>query len=224
VAFSGLLITEIFHSLQGESSLIGIPFAFIRLTGCNLRCAYCDSVYAFKGGTKKSVEEVLETIRPYEVRHVLLTGGEPLLQRNTPELLQRLIAEGYEVSIETHGEVSIREVAPHARIVMDIKTPGSRMNRGGFRENLQYLKPSDEIKFVITSQSDYYWARDLMRETQLPTREILFSPALPAENSPAPYEGVQPRWLAERILEDKLPVRFQLQLHKQLWGMDTKGV
>lgn len=224
MAFSGILITEIFHSLQGETSLIGVPFAFIRLTGCNLRCAYCDSVYSFKGGKKMSIDEILETIRPYEVRHVLLTGGEPLLQRNTPELLQRLVAEGYDVSIETHGEVSIQAVAPYARIVMDIKTPGSRMQRGGYRENIQYLKPSDEIKFVITSQSDYYWARDLMRSVKLPTREILFSPALPAENSPSPYEGVQPRWLAERILEDKLPVRFQLQLHKQLWGMDTKGV
>lgn len=224
VAFSGLLITEIFHSLQGESSLIGVPFAFIRLTGCNLRCAYCDSVYSFKGGTKMSIDDILDQIKPYEVKHVLLTGGEPLLQRNTLPLLKRLREAGYEVSIETHGEVSIREFAPLARIVMDIKTPGSRMSRGFYRENLQHLKSSDEIKFVITSQSDYFWARDLMRSTRLPTREILFSPALPAENSPAPYEGVQPSWLAEQILKDKLPVRFQLQLHKLLWGMDTKGV
>lgn len=171
-----------------------------------------------------SVGEILAEVKPYQVRHVLLTGGEPLLQRNTLELLQALRAVDYDVSIETHGEVSIEKFAPHARIVMDIKTPGSRMSRGFYKENLKFLKPSDEIKFVITSRDDYAWAREIVRSAKLPTREILFSPALPAENSPAPYEGVQPRWLAEQILADHLPVRFQLQLHKQLWGMDTKGV
>src|SRR4051794_2279852 len=147
MAFEGLLITEIFHSLQGETSLSGVPFAFIRLTGCNLRCAYCDSSYSFKGGRKMRIVDVLDTIRPYQVRHVLLTGGEPLLQRQTPELLQALRAEDYRVSIETHGEVSIEKVAPHARIIMDIKTPSSGMNRGGFEKNLRFLKKSqDEVK------------------------------------------------------------------------------
>ena len=171
-----------------------------------------------------SVEEVLTAVRPFRVKHVLLTGGEPLLQRNTLELLHRLRADGYQVSIETHGEVSVESVAPFARIVMDIKTPGSRMSRGFYRENLKFLKSRDEIKFVITSRDDYFWARDLITSTELPTQEILFSPALAAKNSPSSYEGVEPRWLAEQILKDHLPVRFQLQLHKQLWGMDTKGV
>lgn len=176
-----------------------------------------------------SIDQIIETIRPYQVEHVLLTGGEPLLQRNTLELLHRLNHEGYRVSIETHGEVAIAPFAPYARIIMDIKTPGSLMARGKFVENLPHLKPSDEIKFVITSKSDYDWAKKLVLDQRQsthpwPTREILFSPALPAENSPAPYEGIEPRWLAEKILEDRLPVRFQLQLHKQLWGLNTTGV
>src|SRR4051794_3741558 len=129
MSFSDLLVTEIFHSLQGETSLSGLPFAFIRLTGCNLRCSYCDTSYAFKGGNRLRISEVIETIRPYQVKHVLVTGGEPLLQRNTPELVRVLINEGYQVSIETHGEVSIESVGEIARIIMDIKTPSSGMAR-----------------------------------------------------------------------------------------------
>lgn len=229
-AFSGtpgqrdLLVTEIFHSLQGETSLSGLPFAFIRLTGCNLRCLYCDSAYAFKGGRKMSIPQILETIQPYQVRHVLLTGGEPLLQRPTPALLDALIDRGYDVSIETHGEVPISAVASRARIVMDIKTPGSGMNRGGYERNLASLKPTDEIKFVICSPEDYAWARNLIRTGKLPTREILLSPVVPASGSPGTVPGVNPTWLAERILEDKLQVRLQVQLHKILWGADRKGV
>ncbi len=224
VAFDGVLITEIFHSLQGETSLTGVPFAFIRLTGCNLRCTYCDSAYAFKGGHKRSIPEVLATIAPYGVKHALLTGGEPLLQRQTPALLAALRDAGYDVSIETHGEVSIREVAGLARIVMDAKTPSSGMNRGGFEKNLPLLRGSDEVKFVIASEQDYAWARDWVRGGKIPTREILFSPAVPAQGSPGTITGVEPRWLAERILEDRLPVRMQIQLHKYLWGADRKGV
>jgi 7-carboxy-7-deazaguanine synthase len=224
VAFHEVLITEIFHSLQGETSLTGLPFAFIRLTGCNLRCRYCDSAYSFKGGKKMSIEAILETIRPYRVRHVLLTGGEPLLQRQTPALLDALVREGYDVSIETHGEVSIESVADRARIVMDIKTPGSGMNRGGWEKNLGWLKSTDETKFVICSPEDYAWARDLVLEGRIPTREILFSPVVPAKGSPGTVPGVDPTWLAERILEDRLPVRLQVQLHKILWGADRKGV
>lgn len=223
MAFPGLLITEIFYSLQGETSLIGVPFVFVRLTGCNLRCTYCDSAYAFKGGKKMSFEEVLSEIKKYKVKHVLMTGGEPLLQRGTLPFIDLLNQEGYLVSVETHGEVSIQEAAKKARIIMDIKTPGSKMSRGFFRQNLAHLKHNDEIKFVITSESDYEWAKTIVEET-LPTSEILFSPTLPAEGSPGTFEGIAPRRLAERILEDQLPVRFQLQLHKLLWGMDTKGV
>jgi 7-carboxy-7-deazaguanine synthase len=223
VAFDGLIITEIFHSLQGETSLAGVPFAFIRLTGCNLRCGYCDSAYAFHGGARMTIDECLERIRPFGVRHALITGGEPLLQRQTPELARRLSESGYEVSIETHGEVSIAPVARMARIIMDIKTPGSGMHRGGYRENLPHLKATDEIKLVITSREDYVFARELVRQG-LPTREVLLSPAVRAEGQPGHIEGVEPRWLAERILEDRLPVRLQLQLHKLLWGADRRGV
>ena len=224
VAFPDLLITEIFHSLQGETSLSGIPFAFIRLTGCNLRCRYCDSAYSFKGGQKMSIAQVLKTIEPYQVRHVLLTGGEPLLQRQSIELIEALRQRNYEVSIETHGEVSIERAAPLARIVMDIKTPSSGMCRAGYLKNLPHLKESDEVKFVIASAEDYFWAREIIRSGKIIAGEILLSPAVPALNAPGRFEGVEARWLAERILEDRLPVRLQLQLHKILWGADRKGV
>jgi 7-carboxy-7-deazaguanine synthase len=224
LAFDGLLVSEIFHSLQGETSLVGVPFAFVRLTGCNLRCVYCDSTYAFKGGTRMSIEQVLAKVASFGVKHVLLTGGEPLLQRQTPTLVRALRFAGYTVSIETHGEVSIEPVAADARIVMDIKTPASRMNRGGFERNLPLLKPSDETKFVITSEDDYFWARDWVRSGRIPTQEILLSPVEPVKDSPGTYKGVSSRWLAERILEDRLPVRMQMQLHKLIWGHDTRGV
>jgi 7-carboxy-7-deazaguanine synthase len=224
VAFSDLLVTELFHSLQGETSLSGIPFAFIRLTGCNLRCAYCDSSYAFKGGTRMTIDGILAAIAPWEVKHVLLTGGEPLLQRQTPELARRLVAQGYAVSVETHGEVSIAPVAEFTRVVMDIKAPASGMSRGGYVKNLPLLKADDEIKFVIASEGDYFWARDLIRGGTLPTREILLSPVVPVKAAPGTFPGVDTRWLAERILEDRLPVRMQLQLHKFIWGTDQRGV
>lgn len=224
MAFEGLLITEIFHSLQGETSLSGVPFIFIRLTGCNLRCTYCDSSYSFKGGKRMSFEEVLTAISSFKTKHVLMTGGEPLLQRGTLPFISLLKEKGYTVSIETHGEVSIEGASPKARIIMDIKTPGSKMNRGKFRENLRYLKESDEIKFVITNVSDYEWAKQIVLNEKLPTEEILFSPALPSAGAPSKIEGIDPKLLADLILKDQLPVRFQIQLHKVLWGRDTKGV
>ena len=224
MGFTDLLITEIFHSLQGETSLSGIPFAFIRLTGCNLRCIYCDSSYSFKGGEKKTIGEILKTIEPFQVKNVLITGGEPLLQRQTPALVDALVQNSYSVSIETHGEVSIEKVANNARIIMDIKTPSSKMSRGGFKENIKFLKPTDEIKFVVASKDDYTWAKTILSEVQFPTSEILFSPAVAAINSPGTFDSISPRWLADKILEDHLPVRFQLQLHKQLWGADSRGV
>lgn len=220
MAFSGLLVTEIFHSLQGETSLSGVRFAFVRLTGCNLRCSYCDSTYAFKGGRRMSVDQVLEAIRPFQVEHVLLTGGEPLLQRNAPELVRALLATGYQVSIETHGEVSIKSVAGNARIVMDVKTPSSGMCRGGFVRNLPFLKPEDEVKFVIASTEDYFWAKETLSRYRIRAGEILFSPVQKISPAPTEVPGVEPRWLAEQILRDKLPVRLQLQLHKILWERD----
>lgn len=224
MAFSDLLVTEIFHSLQGETSLTGVRFAFVRLTGCNLRCTYCDTSYSFKGGTRLRISEVIEKIKPYKVKHVLLTGGEPLLQRQTPALVEALINEGYLVSIETHGEISIAPVAEKARIVMDIKTPDSGMMRDGYKRNLPYLKPTDEIKFVIASPADYEWAKNLVQTENLPTQEILFSAAQPALNSPGTFSGVTASWLAERILEDRLPARLQIQLHKVLWEPHRQGV
>ncbi len=171
-----------------------------------------------------SFETVLNEVKKYKTKHVLMTGGEPLLQRGTLPFIELLRREGYTVSIETHGEVSIEEAAKQARIVMDIKTPGSKMNRGGYKENLKFLKRSDEIKFVITSMSDYEWAKALVQHEPLPTEEILFSPAMIAQNSPGSFEGISPKMLADLIVKDQLPVRFQIQLHKILWGLDTKGV
>jgi len=224
MAFAGLQITEIFHSLQGETSLSGLRFAFIRLTGCNLRCTYCDSAYAFKGGTEMSIEDVIERIRPWQVKHVLVTGGEPLLQRNTPELVRRLRAHNYLVSIETHGELSIENVCRDSRIILDVKTPSSGMSRGGYAKNLKHLKSGDEIKFVIASEADYAWARELVGSQQLPNVELLFSPAVQAPGQPGNFPGVTATWLAERILEDRLNVRLQTQLHKQLWDVERRGV
>ena len=219
-----LLVKEIFHSLQGESSLSGLRFAFIRLSGCNLRCSYCDSSYTFKGGTRMSIRGILEAVRPYDVNHVLITGGEPLLQRPVPHLLKELKDAGYEVSIETHGEISIEFVTEQARIIMDIKTPSSGMNRMNFFKNFKWLKPSDEIKFVIASEQDYDWAKELLNQHEFPTPEILFSPAVWAPEMPGSFPGVSLDWLSGKILEDHLPVRFQTQLHKQIWGPEKQGV
>ncbi len=220
-----ILITEIFYSLQGETTLAGVPFAFVRLTGCNLRCTYCDTAYAFKGGVKMRISEILAKVRAYGVHHVLLTGGEPLLQRNTPALLSALKSEGFDVSIETHGELPLDRYAGQARLIMDIKTPSSGMCRGGFRQNLRLLGPSDEIKFVIASQADYFWARNLLLNEKMPkVAAVLFSPVMQAAHAPGKYEGVQPAWLAERMLEDHVPARMQLQLHKLIWGEHSRGV
>ncbi len=224
MAFNDLLITEIFHSLQGETSLSGLRFAFIRLTGCNLRCSYCDSAYAFKGGRRLAIKQVLDIIQGYRVKHVLLTGGEPLLQRQTPALVEALRERSYQVSIETHGEVSIEPVAKTARIVMDIKTPSSGMCRGGYVRNLPWLKKTDEVKFVIASEQDYAWASQIVRSGKIPCEEILFSPAVAALGAPGKFNPISSTWLAERILEEQLPVRLQLQLHKILWGVDRHGV
>lgn len=219
-----LLITEIFHSIQGEGSHVGIPYTFIRLTGCNLRCSYCDTAYAFKGGSLMSIDEVTRKIAEIGCKQILLTGGEPLMQRPSAELCRRLVAEGCRVSIETHGEADISGVAGIARIIMDIKTPGSGMCRMGFEKNLRLLRPDDEIKFVITSRQDYEWAARIVRSGTLPPRTVLFSAANRANGMPGQFEGVEISWLAERILSDRLPVRLQIQLHKLIWGPDRKGV
>lgn len=219
-----LLVKEIFHSLQGETSQSGLRFAFIRLTGCNLRCTYCDSAYAFQGGRTMKLDEVMTSIEEFRVKDVLITGGEPLLQKGTTELVRCLREKDYRVSIETHGEISIAEVVRDARIILDIKTPASGMSGEGFKSNLPLLKPTDEVKFVIASPEDYTWARTLIESHVIPTREILLSPAVAAPDAPGKFPGVSPEWLASRILEDRLDVRMQLQLHKQIWGAERTGV
>lgn len=221
-----LQVTEIFSSLQGETSQAGLPFTFVRLTGCNLRCVYCDSAYAFKGGTRMNQEEVMHAVRGFSNRRVLLTGGEPLLQRGALPLVLALKTEGFDVSIETHGEHPIEAFALHARIVMDIKTPSSGMNRGGYAKNLPFLTAKDEVKFVIASQADYAWAKDVILNSEIKAGEILLSPAWPAAFAPGAgkYDPVSLRWLAERIVEDRLNVRLQTQLHKMIWGPERTGV
>jgi 7-carboxy-7-deazaguanine synthase len=226
-----LLVTEIFHSLQGETSAAGLPFTFIRLTGCNLRCTYCDTSYAFKGQNRLRISEILNQVRAFPARRCLLTGGEPLLQRPVDQLVDALNKEGFTVSIETHGFAPIQNVCQKARIVLDVKTPGSQTFKLHYQStldaNLRLLKPQDEIKFVITSFSDYVWTKTFIQKNLqniAPGIEILLSPAMAAPHQPGHFEGISPQALAEAILHDGLPVRFQMQLHKWIWGPHTQGV
>jgi 7-carboxy-7-deazaguanine synthase len=206
----GLRITEIFHSLQGESRPTGWPTVFVRLTGCPLRCGYCDTAYAFTGGRRMTAAEVLADVASYRTRHVCVTGGEPLAQADCPGLLTALCDAGYQVSLETSGALDIAGVDPRVHIVMDIKTPGSGEQARNRWENLPLLKPSDQLKFVITDRADYEWARQVVDDRCLPsTCEVLFSPA---------WGQLEARLLADWLLADRLPVRFQVQLHKLLWG------
>lgn len=205
-----LRITEIFCSLQGESRTTGWPTTFIRLTGCPLRCGYCDTAYAFKGGEWLSLSEILQRVDEIGVSHVTVTGGEPLAQKGSLELLAALCDRDYQVSLETSGALDISGVDPRVARVVDIKTPGSLERDKNLWENLHDLKPSDQLKFVICDRDDYQWSKQLMKEHQLHQRcEVLFSTA---------YGQLQATELAEWIVEDRLPVRFQIQLHKLLWG------
>jgi 7-carboxy-7-deazaguanine synthase len=209
-----LRVTEIFYSLQGEARPVGNPTAFVRLTGCPLRCTYCDTAYAFHGGDKISVAEIIERIRAFDTQHVCVTGGEPLAQTNCRAMLTTLCDAGYEVSLETSGALTIDDVDARVAIVMDIKTPGSGEVGRNRWENLESLKPDDQLKFVIADRSDYEWSRDVVAERKLTERfPVLFSPV---------WGGELGRQLAEWMLEDRLNVRFQIQLHKVLWG-DVPG-
>jgi 7-carboxy-7-deazaguanine synthase len=209
-----LRVNEIFYSLQGEARTVGLPTVFIRLTGCPLRCGYCDTEYAFHEGGWMTTAEILAQIAGYQPRYVTVTGGEPLAQRPCTELLAQLCDVGYEVSLETSGAVDIGKVDPRVSIVMDIKTPGSGEMEKNEAANLLCLKQTDQIKFVICDRADYEWSRALLQRERLAERfEVLFSPA---------WGRIEPKELAEWVLADRLPVRVQIQLHKLLWG-ETRG-
>jgi 7-carboxy-7-deazaguanine synthase len=208
--FRRLRVTEIFKSLQGESSFVGLPTVFVRLTGCPLRCQYCDTTYSFHGGQWQAIDEVLDKVRELGTRHVCVTGGEPLAQKRCLELLTRLCDEGYAVSLETSGALDISTVDLRVVRVVDIKTPGSGEVDRNRWDNLALLQPHDEVKFVLCSRADYDWAREIIERYQLVGRcPILFSPS---------YTQLPARELADWIVADRLPVRFQVQLHKVLWG------
>ena len=212
---SSLKITEIFYSLQGEARTVGLPTVFVRLTGCPLRCGYCDSEYAFYGGERMSIESILQQVASHQPRFVCVTGGEPLAQRECLVLLTALCDAGYQVSLETSGAMPIEQVDPRVSRVMDLKTPGSGEVGRNRWENIEYLQSQDQIKFVICDRADYEWARFELDKHRLPERvgEVLFSPS---------FNQIKPLELAEWILQDNLPVRFQLQLHKLLWN-DAPG-
>lgn len=209
-----LRITEIFLSLQGETKTVGWPTVFVRLTGCPLRCQYCDTAYAFQGGTWYDIDTILAEVQAYQPRFVTVTGGEPLAQKSCFALLTALCEAGYEVSLETSGAIDISAVDPRVSKVVDIKTPDSLEVERNVWQNINYLSAHDQIKFVICSQTDYEWAKEVVARYQLTTRcDVLFSPS---------YEQLPAKDLADWILQDRLSVRFQIQLHKFLWG-DVSG-
>ena len=205
-----LRITEIFYSLQGEARSVGCPTVFIRLTGCPLRCGYCDTSYAFQGGEWYSLDDILREVARYNTRYVTVTGGEPLAQKPCLDLLTRLCDADYQVSLETSGALDVRAVDSRVVKVVDIKTPASGEVDKNLDSNLQYLTSQDQVKFVLSDRQDYDWAVALLRQQALAEKcEVLFSPV---------YGQLDARQLADWILADQLPVRFQIQLHKLLWG------
>ncbi|MFM6987468.1 MAG: 7-carboxy-7-deazaguanine synthase QueE [Arenimonas sp.] len=205
-----LKLTEIFLSLQGEARSAGLPTVFVRLTGCPLRCTYCDTAYAFYGGEWSDIEAIVDQVRGFGVKDVCVTGGEPLAQKRCVQLLDRLLEAGFRVSLETSGAIDIAPVDARVSRVVDIKTPDSGESGRNLWSNVEHLTPHDQLKFVICSRADYDWAKAQLAERGLAARcEVLFSPS---------YAQVAPRELADWIVADRLPVRFQMQLHKQLWG------
>ena len=209
-----LRVTEVFFSLQGETSRIGLPTVFVRLTGCPLRCGYCDTSYAFQGGDWMEIDAILEQVGRFPTRYVTVTGGEPLAQKGCGELLARLCEAGYDVSLETSGALDIRGLDRRVSRIVDVKTPGSGEVDRNLPENLDDLTRHDELKFVLVDEADYQWARQMLVQQGLALRcPVVFSPAA---------GQLVPRDLAEWILRDGLPVRMQIQLHKLLWG-EEKG-
>ncbi|MGB5396609.1 MAG: 7-carboxy-7-deazaguanine synthase QueE [Gammaproteobacteria bacterium] len=205
-----LRITEIFYSLQGESRTVGVPTVFVRLTGCPLRCGYCDTAYAFSGGEWMSLDAIREQVASFGAQYVTVTGGEPLAQKACGELLSKLCDDGYQVSLETSGAIDIARVDTRVVRVVDIKTPGSGEDKKNLLSNIEYLTANDQVKFVICDENDYNWCVDILRQYQLADKcEVLFSPS---------HGQLDATALAEWILRDRLPVRMQIQLHKLLWG------
>ena len=207
-----LNITEIFYSLQGEAKEVGIPTVFVRLTGCPLRCNYCDTAYAFKGNNPLSIASIMEQVEKYNTHYVCVTGGEPMAQRNCLILLDTLIEAGYKVSMETSGSIDISPVNKKVSVVMDLKTPSSTEQSQNRYENISLLESKDQLKFVIASRSDFDWCCSILESYDV-LSDVLFSPV---------YESLKPVDLADWILEKQLNVRLQVQLHKLLWG-DQKG-
>ena len=212
-----LKINEIFHSIQGESTYAGLPCVFIRLTYCNIRCVYCDTEYSFYEGEDMEIDDIISKAGSFNCKLVELTGGEPLVQENVHILMKKLCEAGYEVLIETGGSLPIETIDKRVKIIMDIKTPYSKMQHKNRFENINYLKPEDEVKFVIGSEEDYKWSKEIVKKYNLTekVKQVLFSPV---------FDTVENTGLAQWILDDGLNVRFQLQIHKYIWHPETRGV
>jgi 7-carboxy-7-deazaguanine synthase len=212
-----ITINEIYQSIQGESTWVGLPCVFVRLTFCDLRCTYCDTEYAFYSGAKMTVPEIVERVRSFRCRLVEITGGEPLLQKNVLPLMKELCDLGMTVLIETSGAHDISKIDPRVHRIMDLKTPGSGESDRNLYENISHLTSRDEVKFVIGSREDYDWSKKKIEEFALPHHcgTVLFSPI---------FGRIEPKQIVEWILADRLPVRFQLQMHKFIWSPETKSV
>ena len=211
-----LKINELYHSIQGESSFSGLPCIFIRLTYCNLRCSYCDSEYTFHEGNNMNINEILDKIKGYSCKLVEVTGGEPLFQKNCINLLQELVDLDYKVLLETSGSLTIKDVPEEVINIIDFKCPSSNMKKKNLWENINYLKLDDEVKFVIGNREDYDWAKNKIKKYNLTnTCKILMSPS---------YKEIEPQMITKWILEDNLDIRFQIQLHKEIWPEEERGV
>ncbi len=211
-----MIVNEIFHSIQGESTRAGLPCTFVRLTGCHLRCGYCDTPHAFHEGAPMTVDEVAGDVERIGCRFVTITGGEPLLQEEVYPLMRRLAEAGYDLQIETSGAVDVSRVDPRVRVILDVKTPGSGEAQAMDWSNLERLKPGDEVKFVLVDRADYEWSREVIRTRPLP-------PDVPVLLSPA-HGALDPAALAEWMKRDDLGARLHLQIHKYIWGPDRRGV
>jgi 7-carboxy-7-deazaguanine synthase len=214
--FPMIKVNEIYFSIQGESTKAGLPCVFVRLTYCNLRCTYCDTEYAFYQGRDYSLEEIIAEVKKYNCRLVEITGGEPLVQQEAPELMAELCSRGFEVLLETGGSLPIKDIDPRVKVIMDLKCPSSGMLKKNYYDNINYLKPSDEVKFVIGTEEDYNWTKKIIDDYKLDEKcTVLLS---------CVFGKIEPVTLVEWILRDNLNVRFQLQMHKFIWDPLAKGV